>query len=130
MPASTSPPVSHETWRLASIWAGMLAGPIVWLVLLAFNYMGAYVACETHRTWFLHAAVVVALVLVAMAGVLSWRARLGPAAIDDHVTMPLSDDTHVQRSNWMAVAGTALSAWFLVVILAMEVPILVLRECQ
>jgi hypothetical protein len=30
----------------------------------------------------------------------------------------------------MSVAGVAVSVWFIVVILAMEVPLLVLRECQ
>jgi hypothetical protein len=46
------------------------------------------------------------------------------------VTHPLSDETRRQRSRWMSLAGVAFSIWFIVVILAMEVPIIVLRECQ
>jgi len=30
----------------------------------------------------------------------------------------------------MSLAGVAFSLWFIVVILAMEVPLVVLRECQ
>lgn len=130
MSASTSPPASHEPWRLASLWAGMLTGPVAWLMLLEFNYVGAYVACESGRTWFMHLAVLVALAAVAAAGVLGWRARYVPALPDDVPTLPLSEQTHVQRTNWMSVAGAAISAWFVVVILAMEVPLLVLKECQ
>ena len=108
----------------------MLTGPIVWLCLLQFNYSFSYVACETHRTWFMHAAVAVAVLLVAAAGVLAWRARQGAVRDDDVLTHPLSDETRIHRSNWMTLAGVAISAWFIIVILAMEVPLIVLKECQ
>ena len=130
MASSTSRPVSHERWRLAALWAGLLTGPLVWLLLLEFNYVFAYVACETRSTWFLHLAVAVALLLVAGAGYWAWRASYGDMLAPETLTAPLSDETRRQRSRWMSLAGVALSAWFVLVILAMEVPILVLRECQ
>ena len=58
-----------------SLWLGLLAGPTVWLMLLEFNYVGAYVACETRSTWFLHTATAVAVILVTAAGFFAWRAR-------------------------------------------------------
>ena len=130
MPASTSRPVSHERWRLAAVWAGLLAGPVVWLTLLQTNYVLAYVACEVQATWFMHLATAVAVLLVAGAGYASWRASFGDLTADETSTHPLSDETRRQRSRWMSLAGVALSAWFIVVIVAMEVPIIVLRECQ
>lgn len=130
MPASTSHPASHERWRLASLWAGLLAGPLVWLVLLQTNYVLAYVACEAQRTWFMHLATAVAVIVVAAAGLAAWRASFGDLMEDERLSHPLDDDTRVQRSRWMSLAGVAFSAWFIVVILAMEVPILVLKECQ
>lgn len=130
MSASTSHPVSHETWRVASVWAGVLTGPIVALMLLEFNYVGAYVACETRSTWFMHVATGVAITVVGVAGWLAWRARMDPLETDIEPTLPLSDTTRIQRSNWMSVAGATISGWFILVILAMEVPILVLQECQ
>lgn len=130
MSASTSHPVSHETWRVASLWAGLLTGPILALMVLEFNYVAAYVACEVRATWFMHVATLVAAAIVALAGLLSWRARFSPVAPDVEPTLPLSDTTRVQRSNWMSLAGLAISAWFVLVILAMEIPILVLQECQ
>jgi hypothetical protein len=130
MASSTSRPVSHERWRLAALWAGLLTGPIVWLGLLEVNYLLAYVACEARSTWFMHVATVVALLLVSGAGYAAWSASYGNILADETRTLPLSDETRVQRSRWMSLAGIALSLWFVVVILAMEVPLVVLRECQ
>lgn len=130
MPSSTSPRVSYERWRLAAIWAGLLTGPIAWLALLEVNYVLAYVACETRSTWFMHLAVVVAVVLVAAAGYAAWAASFGHLLEDETLTPPVSDETRRQRSRWMSLAGVAFSAWFILVILAMEVPLVVLQECQ
>jgi hypothetical protein len=130
MDSSTSRPVSHERWRLAAVWAGLLTGPLVWLALLEVQYVLAYVACETRSTWFMHLAVVIALLLVAGAGYAAWTASFGNMMADQTLTPPLSDETRLQRSRWMSLAGVAFSAWFMVVILAMEVPLVVLRECQ
>lgn len=130
MPSSTSHPVSHEPWRVAAQWAGLLAGPLVWLTLLEVNYVLAYVACETRATWFMHTASFVAVALVAGAGFAAWRASYGDMMAPETLTAPLSDETRRQRSRWMSLAGVVTSAWFIIVILAMEVPIIVLRECQ
>ena len=130
MSSSTSRPVSHERWRLAAVWAGLLAGPLAWLTLLQVNYLFAYVACEVQRTWFMHVASAVAILLVASAGFAAWRASDGDMRENEALTHPLSDETRRQRSRWMSLAGVACSIWFVVVILAMEVPIIVLRECQ
>jgi hypothetical protein len=130
MPASTSRPVSHEGWRLAAVWAGLLAGPLTWLTLLEVNYVLAYVACEQQQSWFMHVTTVVAVGIVAAAGLAAWRASFGPISTEEAQSDPLSDETRVQRSRWMSLAGVAFSVWFIVVILAMEVPLIVLKECQ
>ena len=130
MPSSISRPVSHERWRLAALWAGLLTGPIVWLALLEVNYVLAYVSCETRSTWFMHLAIGVAVLLVAAAGYAAWTASYGSILARETRTLPLSDETRVQRSRWMSLAGVAFSSWFILVILAMEVPLVVLRECQ
>jgi hypothetical protein len=130
MPSSTSRPVSHERWRLAALWAGLLTGPIVWLALLQASYVLSYVACETRSTWFMHLAVAIALLLVAGAGYAAWAAAYGNITADETPTPPVSDGTRLQRSRFMSLAGVSFSAWFILVILAMEVPLVVLKECQ
>jgi hypothetical protein len=129
MRSSTSRLALHERWRLAAIWAGVLTGPVVWLVLLEANYVLAYVACEAQSTWFMHLAVAGALLLVAGAGYAAWAASFGHTGAGEPPPPDRprpSDETR----RWMSLAGIASSGWFILVILAMEVPLVVLRVCQ
>lgn len=130
MASSTSHPASHERRRSLALWVGLLTGPVVWLALLQTNYVLAYVACETRQTWFMHLATGIAVILVAAAGFGAWRASAGPVLSEEQPSGPLSDETGRQRARWMAVGSIAFSAWFILVILVMEIPILVLEECQ
>lgn len=113
-----------------ALWTGMLAGPIVWLALLELNYVMSYVACETRQTWFLHLATLVAVLVVGAAGWWGWGAGIGDALDSESVTPPLSVRTSRQRVRWMSLASAGLSAFFILVILATDVPVLVLKTCQ
>ena len=88
------------------------------------------VACETRHTWFMHLATGIAVVLVAAAGFGAWRASDGSMMTEEEQSAPLSDETHRQRARWMAFGAVVFSGWFILVILAMEIPIIVLQECQ
>lgn len=129
MAFSTSRPVWHERWRLAALWLGILTGPAVWLALLETNFVLAFDACRQGSAWQLHATIAAATLAVAASGYLAWRAAQGNLT-DDATAAPLSDETRRQRTHWMRLAGLAFSSWFLLVILAMEVPLLILGECQ
>lgn len=129
MDSSTSHPDSPDARRTFALWAGVLTGPIVWLCLLEVNYVLAHVACQTRSRWFLHAASATAAVLVLIAGYAAWSARAaGPH--DHETTAPASEETREQQYRWMRLAGLAVSAWFIVVIVAMEVPLFVLEACR
>ena len=130
MPSSTSHRASHDRGRLAALWTGVLAGPIVWLVLLEVNYVLSYVACETRQRWFLHVTTLVAVVLVAAAGGWAWRARIGDPLAAEEISGPLTEKTSRQRAAWLAALAAAFSIWFILLILATHVPVLVLRVCQ
>ena len=132
MPSSTSArewPDAHDWRRQLALWTGLLAGPLVWLALLETHYVLSYLSCEVRQTWFLHLATIVSLVLVVAAGVGGWRAaagnRQGAAARRDSPDPAAAES----RVAWMGYAGAAMSAWFVIVILAMEVPILILPPC-
>jgi hypothetical protein len=116
--------------RVFALWTGVLAGPVVWLGLLEANYVMSYVACETRQTWFLHLATAVSVVLVAAAGLWAWSQGHGPSGLAEPVTDPVSPDTCDSRARWMAYAAAGSSAWFIIVIVAMEVPVIMLRTCQ
>ena len=128
MGSSTSRPAWHEPARIAALWTGLLAGPLVWLTLLEVNYVMSYVSCETREKWFLHLAVAVAALLVAAAGYVAWRS--GPPSAGDATTPPVTRTTAELRARWMAMGGVALCAWFVLVILTMDIPIAVLKTCQ
>ena len=130
MHSSTGRPVSHERWRLAALWSGLLAGPSVALMLQEFNYVMSYVACETRQTWFLHLAALVAVAVVAAVALFAWRASDGHPLEEEHPTHPLEDETRRQRTRWMSGFGVGLSLLSILVILSMEVPVIVLRTCQ
>ena len=107
--------------RLAALWAGLAAGPFAWAALLQTNYVLSYVACEQRHTWMLHVAAGVALALVGLGALAAWTAApplAGAAA-----------STAETRARFMAVAGLALCAWFALVIVATEIPVLVLHPC-
>jgi hypothetical protein len=133
MPSSTSRPGfrdAHDGTRVLALWTGILAGPLVWLALLQINYVLSYVACETRQTWFLHLATAVAIALVGAAGAWAWGAGRGPVDLPEPLTPPVSQETCDTRVRWMAYFAAASSSWFIVVIVAMSVPVVVLRTCQ
>ena len=120
-----APPRLIRAWLLAFLWAGLLAGPFAWAALLEANYVLSYVACEqraargcctldgrrpghrrARRAW--------------PRGAPGGRARR---------TRPDRSDTRVARARSMAVGGLAMCAWFALVILATEIPALVLQPC-
>ena len=114
--------------RLLALWIGILAGPLAWAALLQTNYSMSYVACEQRHNWMLHLATAVALGLIALAAVTAWRAAppLG------HHELPSIDpaETAFLRARFMAIGGLALCVFFALVILATEIPALVLNPCS
>lgn len=128
MPSSISRPAWHDPARIAALWFGILAGPVVWLTLLEVNYVLSYVSCETGHKWFLHVAVLVAVSLVALAGYLAWTN--GPPDERELHTPPVTRGTAEMRARWMALYGITSSVFFIIVILANEIPILVLHTCE
>ena len=128
MPSSTSRPAWHDPVRIAVLWAGVLTGPLVWLTMLEVNYLLTYVACESGHKWFMHLAVLIAVAIVATAGYLAWV--YGPPEDPEIDTPPVTRATAEQRARWMAIYGVTSSVWFIIVILANEIPILVLRACE
>jgi hypothetical protein len=70
----------------------------------------------------LHLAATVALAITAMGALLAWRAERADAP-------SVSAAQATARARDMAWAGLAFSVWFAIMILATEVPVLVLPPC-
>jgi hypothetical protein len=128
MPSSTLRHGSFDRGpRLAALWAGVFAGPLVWAALLETNYVLSYVACEQRHTWMLHLSTATALALIAIAAFLAWRAA--PPLRDDDRPSADPQAIALTRARFMAIGGLVLCAWFAVVILAIEIPTMVLKPC-
>jgi hypothetical protein len=125
MPSSISRPASSDqAWLLTFLWSGLMAGPFAWAALLEVNYVLSYVSCEVRSKWMLHLSTAVALIIVGLGAVAAWRAWRASAADEAG-----PQDTRVARARTMAVGGLAMCAWFALVILATEIPAVVLRPC-
>jgi hypothetical protein len=126
MPSSTS----HRAWpdHLPALWFGVLAGPVAWAALLQTNYVLSYVACEQRQTWMLHLATALAIVVIAMGGLMAWRA-MPRSGIHDGDLAETAETTAVKRAHFMAVGGLILCAWFALVVFATFIPVLVLHPC-
>jgi hypothetical protein len=112
---------------LAALWAGLLAGPLAWAALLQTNYVLSYVACEQRQTWMLHLSAAVALALIAIGAWLAWTAAPSLGAGD--APSDTGADPALARARFMAIGGLVLCAWFALVVVAMEIPALVLPPC-
>jgi hypothetical protein len=114
--------------RLLALWTGVLAGPLVWAALLEANYVMSYVACEQRHSWMLHLATAVALGLIALAACIAWRAAPAVGHHDRPSTEP--GETGLLRARFMVVSGLGLCAFFALVIIATDIPVLVLNPCS
>ena len=128
MPSSTLHHGSFD-WgpRLGALWAGVLAGPVCWAALLEVNYTLSYVACEVRHTWMLHLAVLVALIAVWGSAYAAYLAAPPPGS--DELPSSQPEEIAIARARFMTYGGMALCAFFTLVILAQEVPILLLSPC-
>jgi hypothetical protein len=113
---------------LVRLWAGVLVGPIMFLAALEANYVLAYVACERHQSWMIHLASLAAIVLVALAGLGAWRAGVPGRELEQPTTDLVR--TTMDLTRFMAYAGITLSVWFIIAIIALEIPPTILRPCQ
>ena len=133
MASSTSHPVSdsaRNSRRTLTLWAGALAGPLLFLTLLEVDYVLAYVACETQQSWFFHVAAAVAVLLTGTAGLLAWKARLPLDADRAELSGPPAVSVPFTRVYWMAAFAALSSVWFIIAMLALAVPPIVLHPCQ
>ena len=111
-----------------ALWGGLLAGPLAWTALLETNYVLSYVACEQRHTWMLHVSTAAALMLIAAAAFFAWRAA-PPLHEDEHRAADI-DRAAVLRARFMALGGLALCGFFAIVVIATEIPALVLHPCS
>lgn len=126
MRSSTLRRASHDPRRVAALVLSVLAGPVAFLVVLETNYALTYAACEHRNEWFLHLIALVAVVIVAFAGLTGWRARTPGTTETETLDQ---DETTELRVRFLAYGAALLSGFFVIAILAFEIPMIVLHPC-
>ncbi|HEV7889655.1 MAG TPA: hypothetical protein VGP08_03400 [Pyrinomonadaceae bacterium] len=116
-----------KTGGLFALWAGLLAGPVVWLLQFQTNYTLVPILCRGGAHNFaLHAVFVVALLLVASAGLLAWRNFRAAGDTDEG-----TDESGVlPRTRFMSLLGLCVTGVFFLVILAQWIASWVFGPCQ
>jgi hypothetical protein len=102
--------------HLLALYAGALVPPLAWLLSLQLGYTLSYATCGARTTWFLHLAVLGPLVLVAASMYGTWFTHRAHG-----------DDDH--WPTWLAYLGLMAGGWFAIVIVATDIPAMVLNPC-
>lgn len=119
-----TPPPDRAPVSPLALWAGVLTAPVAFLVLLEVTYALASWACTRGGEWVLHLACAGAAAAAVWALAHSWRSwsaagRQWPDTGADAAT----------RSRLLALLGVAGSGYFLLVILAHWITVVVLSPC-
>lgn len=103
----------------------VLAGPLAWFLAQQLSYTLAPTACWSGRHLLLHLVPPAALLLAAAGAGLAWRhGRRQPRGSTE------KGEARESRRRFMALLGLWSCLGFALVVLATEVPNLVLRVCD
>ncbi len=108
-----------------SLWAGMIGSPLVWLTQFLICYALVPYVCHTQKFFSLHLTTLVALILVAGAGVLCWREW-----VDAGLRAPQSaDGDRLGTTRLAAVVGLLTSTLAFLLILAQGIAPFFIDPC-
>jgi hypothetical protein len=104
--------------------AGVLLGPIAWILDEGLSYSLEQHSCSTGHFYVLHVISLVSLIIALCGAWIAWR-QLSVVGKGSENGGSIRD-----RSWWLATFGIALSIAFSVVIVALAVPKLLLSPCS
>ena len=103
-----------------SLWSGIFAGPIAWIINLQLRYALVTWACERGSRWVLTS---IGIPMIAVCAVGAWLSWQGLAIGNEESPYPM-------RVRFMAVGGMLLSAAFFLTIVAGTIPDFFFRPCD
>ncbi len=110
---------------MRALWFGVLAGPMAWSLQFQASYALTPYVCESHLVILLYGVSVAALGFCTLGSLTAYRVWV-KAGREHHAAGP----GVVGRSRLMALAGLGSSAFFLLVILAQALPIVLIDPCM
>ena len=107
------------------LWLPVLAGPLAWYLHEQASYMLSPSACDAGSHLMLHLVTLGTLLIALAGGALAWsRWKASPEGSTE------KGDPEESSLRFMALAGVGLCVTFALIILAAEIPNLVLRVCD
>jgi hypothetical protein len=122
---TTDPREPEIERRDVLLWLAVLAGPFAWALQQQVSYMTTPTACASGRHLFLHLVSLAALLIVGAGAAIAWRRW--KAASEGSTE---KGDPKGSRVRFMALSGLTACVFFALVIVATEIPNLVLRVCD
>jgi hypothetical protein len=111
-----------------SLWFAMLGGAGAWALHLVVNYALVPVACSLGMGILLYMTIPVFIGITLLAIFFGWRGWAATRDMDE--TNGNGQRLMVQRVRFMALSGLAMSGFFLMVIIAQSVPIIMQDPCE
>jgi hypothetical protein len=102
--------------------ACVLTPPAAVLANLTLNYALVPTACANGTKGLLHIVTLGFTVICAVTGLLSWRYH-------EEFSRP-ANELWQERTRWVAMIGVVLAIFSVMVLVAMEIPNIVLRSCD
>jgi len=109
---------THDKWLVFAF----ALGPLAALSNLTLSYILVPESCMRGSKLMLHVSAASFFVLTAVAALIAWRVR-------EQIGAPHADDLH-ERTRWLADGAIILAISSAVLILAMEIPNVILRSCD
>lgn len=109
---------THDKWLVVAL----ALGPLALLSNVTFSYILSFESCVQQSKTILHITSAAFFALALVAAVIARRVAAAFA--------PLPADDLKERTLWMANAATILALGSAVVIIATEIPNLILRSCD
>lgn len=109
----------RDRWLIAAF----IGAPSAWMLHLIISYSLVPESCERKTKLMLHVVTLLCAAIAAVAGVIAWRIR---------ATCQLEPASAVwkERTKWTATMTLVLAISMVVVIIAQEIPNLLLRSCD
>ena len=108
-----------------ALWAGIIGAPMIWLTQFLICYALVPYVCHTHKFFSLHLTTLIALILVAAAGVVCWKEWM-----DSGLRSPQSEDgDRLGSTRLAALVGLLSSALTFLLIVAQGIATFMVDPC-
>jgi hypothetical protein len=106
-----------------ALWAGIVVPPVTYLAFLEASYASWPFICDSGSKLVVYVLALLALAFVIAAGIATWRTQ-------DAILVDSALEAVHERVRFMAGLGMVISAYFVLVVVAHVIPIVIHGPCD